>query len=215
MDDGCVSPGAAGIAVDLPRRRVDLEVGRRLHRRITGPSGLLLFICMFLPAVKGCDAPVYPITMPMFIHPYVFGVIVMLGAATLTVRGLRHTITAMRVLAWLTIAGSCVLAILVRSIAFVEFALGLGLLAAVGRHGFSEKRAALTTIVVASASLLWFGLWAVTADALIGVYLSALAAGGLLLGGLVWLAETAYDSSHGWIPPSSMARARVRERSRM
>jgi hypothetical protein len=170
---------------------------------------------MFLPAVKGCGAPVYPVTMPMFIHPYVFGIVLALGAATFTVRGLRHTITAMRVLAWLTIAGSCVLAIVMPSIAFIEFAIGLGLLATIGRHGYSEKRAALTTIVVASASLLWFGLWAVTPDALIGVYLSVLSAGGLLLGGLVWLAETAYDSSHGWIPPSSMARARVRERRRM
>lgn len=211
MDNGCVSPGA----VDLPRRRVDLEVGRRRHRRLTGPSGLLLFICMFLPAVKGCSAPIYPVTMPMLIHPYVFGIVFALGAATFTVRGLQRTITAMRVLAWLTIAGSCVLAITIPSIAFIEFVLGLALLATIGRHGYSEKRAALTTILVGAASLLWFGLWAVTPDALVGVYLSTLSAGGLLLGGLVWLAETAYDSRHGWISPSGMARARVRERSRM
>jgi hypothetical protein len=170
---------------------------------------------MFLPAVKGCSAPVYPITTPMFVHPYLFGIVLALGAATFTVRGLQRTITAMRVLAWLTIAGSCVLAIVIPSIAFIEFVVGMGLLATIGRHGYSEKRAALTTIAIGAASLLWFGMWAVSPDALIGVYLSTLGAGGLLVGGLVWLAETAYDSGHGWISPSSMASARARERSRM
>jgi hypothetical protein len=213
MDNGCVSPGAG--AIDLPRRRVDPELGRRRHRRVTGLSGLLLFVCMFLPAVKGCSAPVYPITMPMLVHPYLFGIVFALGAATFTVRGLRRTIIALRVLAWLTIAGSCVLAIVIPSIAFIEFVLGLALLAAVGRHGYEEKRAALTTILVGAVSFLWFGMWALTPDALVGVYLSTLAAGGLLVGGLVWLAETAYDSGHGWISESSMARARVRGRSRM
>src|SRR4051794_6577356 len=117
MDNGCVSPGA----VDLPRRRVDLEVGQRRHRRITGPSGLLMFICMFMPAVKGCGGPVYPVTLPMLAHPYLFGIVFAIGAATFTVRGLQRTITAMRVLAWLTIGGSCVLAVTTPSIAFIEF----------------------------------------------------------------------------------------------
>src|SRR4051812_19852575 len=108
MEHGCVSPGA----VDLPRRKVEPQLGRRRHRSIVGPSGLLLFICLFLPAVKGCDAPVYPITMPMFIHPYVFGIVLAAGATSLTLRGLRRTIRALRVLAWLTIASSCVLAVL-------------------------------------------------------------------------------------------------------
>ena len=209
MEHGCVSPGA----VDLPRARVELELGKRRHRRITGPSGLLLFICLFLPAVKGCGEPVYPITMPELIHPYLFGLVLAVGGAAFTVRGLRNTIRALRSLAWLTIAGSCLLAVTVPQLGIVELVLGFVLLAAIGRHSFSERRAAITTAVVGALSVVWFGLWALSPDALIGVYLSTLGSAGLMVGGLVWLSETAYDSSHGWIQSSGIPRAaRVRGR---
>jgi hypothetical protein len=204
-----VSPGA----VDLPRRRVELELGKRRHRRITGPSGLLLFVCLFLPAVQGCHEPVYPITMPALVHPYLFGLVFALGAAAVTVRGMRNTIRALRGLAWLTIAGSCLLAVAIPDIGVVELILGFGLLAAVGRRGYSERRAAITTIVVGALSLVWFGLWALSPDALIGVYLSSIGSAGLMVGGLVWLSETAYDSAHGWIQSNGIPRAaRVRGR---
>jgi len=206
MDNGYVSPGA----VDTPRRRIEPEVGPRRHRRILGPSGLLLFICLFLPAVKGCSEPVYPVTMPMFVHPYVFGIVFAVGASSFTLRGLRRTILALRVVVWLTIAGSCVLAVMIPGIGFVEFVVGLGLLAAVGRRGYSEKRAAITAIVVGTCSVLWFGFWATTPDALVGVYLSTLGAAGLLAGGLVWLAESGYDAAHGWNQPDGIPRARAR-----
>jgi hypothetical protein len=206
MDHGCVSPGA----VDLPRRRVELELGKRRHRRITGPSGVILFICLFLPAVKGCSEPVYPIAMPALIHPYVFGLVLAIGAASFTIRGMCATIRALRVLAWLTIAGSCLLAVLVPAIAIVELLLGFALLAAIGRHGYSERRVAITTILVGGLSLVWFGLWALSPDALVGVYLSTLGSAGLMVGGLVWLSETAYDSAHGWNQPHGIPRARGR-----
>jgi hypothetical protein len=176
--------------VDLPRPRVELELGRRRHRRITGPAGLLLFICVFLPAVKGCSEPVYPLAMPMFWHPYIYGLVLGLGAATATVRGLHRTVVALRVVAWLTIAGASVLATFAPAIAFVELIVGAVMLAAIGRRGTSERRVAATGIAVGALSLLWFGLWAATPDAMIGVYMSAIASTGLLVGGLVWLGET-------------------------
>jgi hypothetical protein len=176
--------------VDLPRPRVELELGRRRHRRITGPAGLLLFVCVFLPAVKGCNEPVYPLTMPMFWHPYIYGLVLALGAATATVRGLHRTVVALRVVAWLTIAGASVLATFSPAVAFVELIVGAVMLAAIGRRGTSERRVAATGIAVGALSLLWFGLWAATPDAMVGVYVSAIASTGLLVGGLVWLGET-------------------------
>jgi hypothetical protein len=179
----------AGWPVDLPRARLELELGRRRHRRITGPAGLLLFVCLFLPAVKGCNEPVYPLEMPMFWHPYGYGLVFALGAASLTVRGMRATAIALRVLAWLTVAGACVLAIASPGLGIVELALGLILLAVIGTKGHSERRIAATAIVLAAVSVLWFGLWASTAGALIGVYLTLVASIFLLAGALLWLGE--------------------------
>jgi hypothetical protein len=181
--------GPSVSAVDLPRRVLVPQVGRRRHRRITGPAGLLLFVCLFLPAVKGCHETVYPISMPVVIHPYVYGIVFALGASTLTVRGIRHTIEALRVLAYLTLAFGLALVPLRPGTGVLELVAGSVLLALVGRTGYSERRAALTAIAIGMLSLLWFGLLASTAVALVGVYLSVVAAVGLLVGGLVWLAE--------------------------
>lgn len=177
-------------AVDLPRARVDLELGRRRHRRITGPAGVLLFVCLFLPAVKGCSEPVYPATMPMFWHPYLYGLVFALGTARATVRSLRHTVVALRILAWLTVVGGALLLVAAGPLGLAELLLGALLLAIIGRSGCSERRVALTAILVGALSLLWFGLWSATPDALVGVYVSALASAGLLAGGLVWLGES-------------------------
>ena len=177
-------------AVDLPRARVELELGRRRHRRITAPSGLLLFVCLFLPAVRGCDETVYPLSMPMFWHPYIYGAVFALGAMTVSVRHLRHTVLALRVLAWLTIIGGAFLLASTGAIGIVEMIIGACLLGAIGRSGCSERRVAFTAIVASTFSLLWFGMWLATPDAMIGVYLSAFASVGVLAGSLVWLGET-------------------------
>jgi hypothetical protein len=182
--------GPYSSAVDVPRPRVELELGRRRHRGITGPAGLLLFVCMFLPAVKGCHEPVYPMAMPMFWHPYIYGLVIALGTATVTVRHLHYTVLALRIVAWLTIIGSAFLIAVAGSVALAELVVGVLMLAAIGKRGCSERRVAVTTIALGAVSLLWFGLWVVTPDALVGVYVSVLASGGLLVGGLVWLAET-------------------------
>ncbi|NVB82836.1 MAG: hypothetical protein HOV81_30945 [Kofleriaceae bacterium] len=181
--------GVSVSAVDLPRRMLVPQVGRRRHRRITGSAGLLLFVCLFLPAVKGCHETVYPMSMPLVIHPYVYGIVFAFGARTLTVRGIRHTIEALRVLAYLTLAFGVGLVALRPGTGVLELVAGSALLALIGRRGYSERRAALTAIAIGMLSLLWFGLLASTAVAMVGVYLSVVAAIGLLVGGLVWLAE--------------------------
>lgn len=48
--------------------------GRRVPR-LSIPGGLLLALCLFLPAARGCDKPVYPYEVPMAYGPYVFGLL--------------------------------------------------------------------------------------------------------------------------------------------
>jgi hypothetical protein len=182
--------GPYSSAVDVPRPRVELELGKRRHRRVTGPAGVVLFVCLFLPAVKGCNEAVYPMSMPMFWHPYIYGAVLALATATVTVRQLHYTVLALRILAWLTVIGSAFLIMFAGGVALVELVVGVVLLGVIGRRGCSERRVALTATVIGALSLVWFGLWVVTPDAMIGVYVSAFASVGVLGGGLVWLAET-------------------------
>ena len=181
--------GPSTSAVDLPRPRVELELGKRRHRRFTGPSALLLFVCLFLPAVEGCNETVYPITMPMFWHPYLYGLVFALAATSVSVRSMRHTVVALRVIAWLTIGGAAFLIVAVGTIGLAELVIGAVCLAAIGRSGFSERRVAFTAIAAGAFSLLWFGLWVASPEARVGVHLSAAGSGGLLVGGLIWLVE--------------------------
>ena len=182
--------GPYSSAVDLPRPRIELELGQRRHRRITAPAGVLLFVCLFLPALRGCHETVYPVAMPMFWHPYLFGLVIAFGAARASVRHLHYTVTALRVFAWLTVIGSAFLIAVAGGAALAELIVGALLLAAIGRRGCSERRVAIATLGMGALSLLWFGLWVASPDAMVGVYLSAAASGGLLVGGLVWLVET-------------------------
>jgi hypothetical protein len=174
---------------ELPRRRIELEVGPRRHRRVTAPAGLLLFVCLFLPAVRSCGETIYPLELPMFWHPYVYGLALALGACAVTVRGVRRITVMLRGLGWLTLAGAAVMAVVNPIIGIFQLVFATVLLAMVGTRGYSERRIAGTGIVVAAASLLWFGLWASSSGALVGVYLSLLASICLLTGALLWLSE--------------------------
>ena len=204
MDDGCTSPGA----VELPARRVALLIGRRRHRAITGMSGAVLFACLFLPAVRGCDSSVYPIEMPIFLHPYLYGLAFAIGAGTITTRGMRVTIGILRALGVVAVAGGVVLTFVAPPLGLVEELVGAGLLAAIGARGYSERRAAATAIVAGVASTLWFGCWAMSVDALIGVYVSLVGALGLLAGGLVWLGELSGQPPSVIALPHAVARPR-------
>jgi hypothetical protein len=160
----------------------------RRHRRLTGLSGMLLFACMFLPAVQGGE-PVTPLEAPPALLPYLYGLVFALIAMSRTSRGLAFGVIALRVLAGLFVIGSVVLVVLVPPAGIIELILGTVLLVTVGLSNTTEPRVAVTGIVISFASIVWFGFLSVTLDALIGVYLSLASSIGLFAGCLDWLRE--------------------------
>lgn len=181
---------SAGWPVDIPRAEVHLELGPRRHRRMTVPAGALLFACMFLPAVKGCGSePIYPLEMPFFWHPYLYGAALGFAALASTQRALVHATRVVRALSALVLAASLILAVAEPEVGVALLGIAAVLFGVIGTNGVSEKRLAIIGILVACMSLLWFGLWSGAADALIGVYLSFGAAIFLLAGSLYWLSE--------------------------
>jgi hypothetical protein len=178
-------------AVELPLRVVRPEIGRRRHRPLTGVAGLVLFVCLFLPAVKGCATPIVPVDMPPFWVPYLYGFVFAAAALARSALGFTAVAIALRVISWLVIAGGVTMLAIAPLIGVIEIAVGLALLATVGWTGTSERRLALTAIAVGGLGAIWFAVWCASPGALIGVYLSLASALGLVGGGLVWLAEVA------------------------
>jgi hypothetical protein len=144
---------------------------------------------MFLPAVKGCNHPVMPYEVPPFLPPYLYGLVFALLAMPWSSRGLSYGIIALRVLAVLVVAGSVVLVVVVPAVGALELMVGTTLLVIVGLSGTTEARIAGTGIAVGVISTIWFGLWSVTPDALLGVYLSLASSIGLFVGSIHWLRE--------------------------
>jgi len=163
-------------------------LGVRRHRQLTMPAGLLLFVCLFLPAVRSCGSDVYPVEAPLLWHPYIYGLLLAVAAVATTLRGVRAATIALRVAAYVCIGVGLVLA--TQTAWFViELLLGGVLLGVIGVRGVAEKRLALTGIIMSGASLLWFGMWATSSGALIGIYVSLGASIFLLAGSLLWLSE--------------------------
>jgi hypothetical protein len=204
MDDG----GMSFCAVEQPKPRVVAEPGRRRHRRLTVSSGLLLFACMFLPAVKGCSAPVYPFEAPVFLHPYLYGFALALAAGARTTRGVRIMTGVLRALGWLALAGGATCLAFDGAAGVILTGIAASLLGAIGWAGVSEKRIAATAVLMGAMTAIWFGLWCGSGDALIGVYLGLLATLGLLAGGIVWLADLAVPQPPPIVVPRAVARTR-------
>lgn len=195
-------------AVETPPARLEPELGPRRHRRITGPAGAILFACLFLPAVKGCHDPVYPLEAPMFLPPYLYGLVFACAGAAVTARGLRRVISALRAITLLTIAGSLVLTLVLPPVGIVELVASTLVLVAIDWTGHSERRAAVAASVIGGFCTLWFGMWSSSSDALAGVYLATCGSVALLVGGLVWLVETALVRPASIVVPQAFARRR-------
>jgi len=179
----------ARAAVDLPPARIVPQRPAPGHRALTGGSGIVLFACMFLPAVKGCHEAVMPFEVPPFLPPYGYGLVFALIAVSRTPRGLWLGVVALRALGALMVVSSIVLALLAPPVAIVELIVGAVLLVTAGLTGATEPGIAATGVAVGVVSVLWFGCWSATPDALIGVYLSLAGSLGLLVGCAAWWRE--------------------------
>lgn len=174
-------------AVELPARRI--VPGQRRPRPLIGLSGLLLFACMFLPAIRGCESAVTPLDTPPFLPPYIFGLVLAVIALWRTARGLAVGVHALRLAAVLVVVGSVVVTMLAPPIGLTELVLGCVLLAVLGVYDASERRVAAAGMAISMICILWFGFWSITPDALVGVHLSLIASIGLFAGSVAWLHE--------------------------
>jgi hypothetical protein len=194
--------------VEPPPERVDVELGRRRHRRLTGPSGLLLFLAMFLPFAKGCDdpRPMYPFEVPLFVPPYLFGLVFAGAAATGTVRGMRTAIGVLRAMTVGAFAASALIFITNPLLGVAAVLASALMLAAIDSKGYAERRAAGGAILLGACGTLWFGLSATASEALAGVYVALAASLGLVAGGMVWLVEA--SAVPPIVLPGAVARTR-------
>jgi hypothetical protein len=170
-----------------------------------GTAGILLFICMFLPAMRGCSsAPVLPLDVPPFLPPYLFGLVFAVLAGARSSRALIAGVVAVRFLATLVAFAGFVVFLVAPSVGIVELTVGLVLLSAIGVSGVSELRLAACAALIGALCTFWFGLWAASGDALYGVHLSLASSMGVLVGGLVWVVDVLVN------PAAHVPRAVVR-----
>ena len=173
-------------AVEIPPRTVELELGRRWHRRITGPAGLLLFLSMFLPAMTG-DREL-PVMIPLAWPPYLYGLLFALAAAAHTRRGLMRAFDALKVANVLLLSLACLCAFLFAPLGVILLIPPGACYAALGWRARSERRAAFCAICIGTMCTLGFGALLDSMSGA-GMYLATVGSIGLLVGGLVWLFE--------------------------
>src|SRR5205814_2005179 len=146
------------VAVDPPISYLAPGTRARRHRSLTGLSGILLFACMFLPAIEGCNHPVIPYEVPPLLPPYLYGLVFAVIAMSWSPKRLSLWVTALRVLAVLVVAASVALVVIAPPAGVLELLLGAVLLLIVG-PGTTERHVAATGIAVGLISMIWFGFW--------------------------------------------------------
>ena len=189
----------ASAPIELPARPVMRRwpvAGRRRHRLLTGTSGLLLFVCMFLPAVDGCSAPIVPAQVPPLWGPDLYGAVFALVALARTQRGLALGTFALRTLAIIVVAAGGALVLAAAPIGIAILLVGAMLVGTIGWSGVSERRLAGSAFVAGVLATGWFALWCMTPAALHGAYLSLASAAGLMAGATLWLREATHPTVH-------------------
>ena len=175
-------------AVELPDVRS--YVSQRRHRPLTGTAGILLFVCMFLPAMRGCgETTVMPLELPPFLPPYLYGLLFAFAAQARSRRAVVASVMMLRVLATLVACSGFIVFLVAPAVGIVELSVGAVLIGIAGGSGYSERRIAWSAFAMGFVCTVWFGMWAMTTDALAGVYLSLASSAALLAGGFVWTYE--------------------------
>jgi len=179
-----------------PERRVnpalDAPTVARRQRRFALPTGLVLAVCIFLPTVRVCGSPTYPISMPPFWTPYLLGIGVAILGGARTLRGVRtgqifvEVVMAISCLGWGVAAlfggrEGVMAAIVIGSIGAAFFR--------IARWGTREERAAHLTIFCGLLCTPWFALWAFDADGMFGAWVSLCASIAIFFAGLEWRRE--------------------------
>jgi hypothetical protein len=164
----------------------------RRQRRFALPAGVVLAVCIFLPALRVCGTPTYPIQMPMFWSPYLLGFAVALLAGARTLRALRPALIMIEIVMGLTVLGYGTASLFGGGegvgIAFVIAAVGAGFFKLV-RWGGPEDRAAHATIAIGVICTPWFALIAADPEAMFGAWISLAASIGVIAAGLEWRRE--------------------------
>lgn len=183
----------------------DRLLGRRSHRPFTSISGVLLFGCLFLPAVKACGSPTYPYEIPAFTPPYALGLVFALIALARTRRGLLRGLVALRVaVALIGLGGMAMIAMNVAAVGIALIGLALLFMGILTVRTQQERRVAILCIVANCLWAVWFVLWCTDRGAMVGVYLGLLASVALVVCGVVWLGDIALSLAR-----PDLARARV------
>lgn len=156
---------------------VSANAPARRRRPLIAGSGLLLFVCLFLPTLRVCNEPMAPYEFPLDYHVY-------LGSALLAVMALVRSVRAARVLYALWYAGwlatlTAIIAIILSELGGENAALILVLMGIVFtvhlgiafyRAGYNERGMWIGGIVHGVIALCWYILLGDGSDRLWGVY---------------------------------------------
>ena len=170
-----------------------------------GVSGVVLFVCMFLPATRVCGKPAYPLDTPWIIQPYFVGLALaiiaiarsraMFGAGVWLLRIAMLAIT-LETLVWLYEEPSS---------GIVAVTIALTMQGALGVKRIVEQRIAIATIAIALLMSVWFAMVASPPDGMIGGELSFGASIALLIASVLWTSDARPPPS-----PPELPRAIVR-----
>jgi hypothetical protein len=183
-------------------------LGRRTHRPFTSLSGLVLFACLFLPAVKACNSPVMPYELPQLCPPYALGLLIAVIAMARTRRGLGAGLLVLRIVLVAMLVGGMITVPYAPAVGAALMLFAAVFTAIVGLTRRDERSVAILSITANAIWAVWFVLWCTDSGALVGVYVSLFACLGMIVGGVIWVGDVALSSARPEIPTATVLSSR-------